>query len=280
MDIRNDLVAQKILIKLSQQEWVGLSLALDIIRSYFPTVDVYSAHLAGGECITIGRKERNFIKGRGKPFFLVCNFKQKHFYIYLKIADNDRPSISNSLKKEWEEIQHPFQLNEIEANKIQFKNHVALLAQVEPNILKIRVDGDKNMPDDYVENRSTKNSEPQVDTKDKMPPGNTAPKKIPISNGNERERDHKIIKWVLENADGNCECCNKPAPFTKNDGTQFLEVHHVIPLSEEGHDTGNNAIGICPNCHKELHFGENREQIEAQLYKNIRRLNKGAYNEI
>ncbi|WP_196607201.1 HNH endonuclease [Pectinatus frisingensis] len=34
----------------------------------------------------------------------------------------------------------------------------------------------------------------------------------------------------------------------------YLEVHHVIPLSKDVDDTADNAIALCPNCHRELHF--------------------------
>jgi 5-methylcytosine-specific restriction protein A len=61
---------------------------------------------------------------------------------------------------------------------------------------------------------------------------------------------------VLERASGICEQCNEDAPFKrKKDGTPYLEVHHRIPLSEGGFDTVGNAIAVCPNCHRELHYG-------------------------
>jgi len=61
---------------------------------------------------------------------------------------------------------------------------------------------------------------------------------------------------VLSRANGICENCDKPAPFIRRrDGTPYLEVHHIIQLSKGGNDTINNAVAICPNCHRELHFG-------------------------
>lgn len=44
-------------------------------------------------------------------------------------------------------------------------------------------------------------------------------------------------------------------PFRRLDGEIFLEVHHIIPLSEGGEDTVANAEALCPNCHREKHFG-------------------------
>jgi len=33
-------------------------------------------------------------------------------------------------------------------------------------------------------------------------------------------------------------------------------------LAEGGKDTVENAAALCPNCHKEAHFGENKECIK------------------
>ncbi len=42
--------------------------------------------------------------------------------------------------------------------------------------------------------------------------------------------------------------------FEREDGSP-LEVHHVIRLADGGSDTINNSVALCPNCHRELHFG-------------------------
>ncbi|WP_256325004.1 HNH endonuclease signature motif containing protein [Nitrosomonas sp. Nm132] len=41
----------------------------------------------------------------------------------------------------------------------------------------------------------------------------------------------------------------------KHDGSPYLEVHHKIPLAFGGEDTVVNAIALCPNCHREAHYG-------------------------
>lgn len=81
------------------------------------------------------------------------------------------------------------------------------------------------------------------------------PEKIHItSTGYQRNPD--VIAEVLIRADGICEQCHSPAPFLRaSDGTPYLEVHHIIPLSEGGDDTVENALALCPNCHREAHFG-------------------------
>ncbi len=69
-------------------------------------------------------------------------------------------------------------------------------------------------------------------------------------------RNPDVINEVLFRADGICESCRSAAPFfRKSDGNPYLEVHHRIPLAEGGDDTVENAVALCPNCHRERHFG-------------------------
>ena len=70
------------------------------------------------------------------------------------------------------------------------------------------------------------------------------------------KRNPDVVVEVLERANGICEKCNKPAPFVRaKDNTPYLEVHHIKMLADGGDDTIENAIAVCPNCHRELHFG-------------------------
>jgi 5-methylcytosine-specific restriction protein A len=70
------------------------------------------------------------------------------------------------------------------------------------------------------------------------------------------ERNPDVVAEALERANGACEKCGAAAPFNrKSNGTPYLEVHHIIPLSETGKDTIGNVKALCPNCHRELHFG-------------------------
>lgn len=69
-------------------------------------------------------------------------------------------------------------------------------------------------------------------------------------------RNQYVIAEVLERANGECERCKKKAPFLKDaDQSPYLEVHHKVPLAEGGDDTVENAIGLCPNCHRHAHYG-------------------------
>lgn len=70
------------------------------------------------------------------------------------------------------------------------------------------------------------------------------------------KRNPDVVVEVLLRADGICEECKKSAPFLrKSDNTPYLEVHHLIPLAKGGDDTVENAVALCPNCHRKMHFG-------------------------
>lgn len=63
----------------------------------------------------------------------------------------------------------------------------------------------------------------------------------------------------------NCDCCAEPTFITYNE-TPYLEFHHVIPFAEKGPDHYLNLIGICPNCHRKIHFA--KQDAKVILYQN------------
>lgn len=103
------------------------------------------------------------------------------------------------------------------------------------------------------------------------PAGNNSPNSI-ASEVTLFQRDASVKAWVIQQANGKCECCEKPAPFNQADGLPYLEVHHVRQLADYGSDTTSNAVALCPNCHRELHYGENAQALAKRLYERINRL--------
>lgn len=87
-------------------------------------------------------------------------------------------------------------------------------------------------------------------------------------------RDPLVKAWVLRNAGGNCEACQLPAPFARKDGSPYLEVHHLLPFSEGGSDTIDNALAVCPNCHRRLHYGVDKTSFAEDVKTKISRLNQ------
>ena len=83
------------------------------------------------------------------------------------------------------------------------------------------------------------------------------------------ERSAAVARYVLARAGGVCEACNQPAPFQRADGSAYLEPHHTRRLSDGGPDDPRWVGGICPNCHREVHHGENGPEKNAALQATI-----------
>lgn len=89
------------------------------------------------------------------------------------------------------------------------------------------------------------------------PAGDQAPSRVETARV-EFVRDPAVVAFVLARAAGVCELCQRQAPFVRDDGEPFLEVHHVKLLAHDGPDVVENAAALCPNCHRELHYGRDR----------------------
>lgn len=69
----------------------------------------------------------------------------------------------------------------------------------------------------------------------------------------QRYRDQNVADYVKRLADGHCDLCRGPAPFNKQDGEAYLECHHIVWLANDGEDSIENAVALCPNCHRRMH---------------------------
>ena len=105
------------------------------------------------------------------------------------------------------------------------------------------------------------------------PSGNACPKRRRIS-VTQLQCDPGVKAWVLKQAAGTCESCEKPAPFQGADGLPYLELHYVQSLADGGADAVSNAVALCPNCHREIHHGVNAHAVEAWLYDSVQRLER------
>lgn len=105
------------------------------------------------------------------------------------------------------------------------------------------------------------------------PAGNIRPKRRRVSIA-EYQHDADVKAWVLQQAAGICESCEKPAPFQGPDGLPYLELHYIHELADGGADAVSNAVALCPNCHREIHHGANTHALEAWLYDTVHRLER------
>jgi hypothetical protein len=94
--------------------------------------------------------------------------------------------------------------------------------------------------------------------------GTDTPDRV-ITTGIAYARDPKIREAVKKRAKGKCEFCGtlgfKSVPY--------LECHHIIALADDGADRMTNVIALCPNDHREAHFGERRAELEEKMIQKV-----------
>lgn len=79
-------------------------------------------------------------------------------------------------------------------------------------------------------------------------------------------RNPNVVAGAIVRSKGKCEMPGCVTTlFLRDDGDPFLEVHHIVPLAEDGDDTLANAAALCPMCHRELHFGAGRAEKRREL---------------
>jgi 5-methylcytosine-specific restriction protein A len=81
------------------------------------------------------------------------------------------------------------------------------------------------------------------------------------------ERSANVREYVLARAKGKCEGCCQPAPFLRKDNTPYLEPHHIRRVSDGGPDHPRYVIALCPNCHREAHFGSRIKELQSYHLK-------------
>lgn len=82
------------------------------------------------------------------------------------------------------------------------------------------------------------------------------PKRIQHVVSNTIRNDTRIIHILKEIAGYKCQFPNCSSRIRKRDGTYYVEVAHVKPISEAGKSVLGNLVVLCPNHHKEFDLGE------------------------
>ncbi len=78
-------------------------------------------------------------------------------------------------------------------------------------------------------------------------------------------RDAAVSEYAKRSADGVCDLCEKPAPFSNKHSEPYLECHHIIWLAKGGPDTIENTVALCPNCHRKMHVLNHKGDKEKLL---------------
>ena len=82
-------------------------------------------------------------------------------------------------------------------------------------------------------------------------------------------RSRDVRQYVLARAGGVCESCDAPAPFETIAGVYYLEPHHIRRLTDQGPDDPRHMGAICPNCHREIHYGKSGDERNQKLHERI-----------
>ncbi|WP_430736763.1 HNH endonuclease [Roseicyclus salinarum] len=78
-----------------------------------------------------------------------------------------------------------------------------------------------------------------------------------------------VRDYVLARAEGQCEHCNEPAPFTTPHGRPYLEAHHIRRMTDGGPDDPRFVIALCPNCHRRAHFGHDATELNEDMLRHV-----------
>ena len=84
-----------------------------------------------------------------------------------------------------------------------------------------------------------------------------------------RLRAEAVRRYALKRAAGTCEACGREAPFMSREGP-FLEVHHVYRVADGSPDHPACVVAICPNCHREIHYGLAGAKLNNELISYLR----------
>jgi len=67
------------------------------------------------------------------------------------------------------------------------------------------------------------------------------------------ERDKSLTSYLKLRRGSACQICG--FTFTKKNGTDYCEVHHLEWLAHGGLDVLSNMLVLCANCHRCFHYG-------------------------
>lgn len=85
-------------------------------------------------------------------------------------------------------------------------------------------------------------------------------------------RDNKVALHALSYAKFLCEINNShPTFIRRKTHLRYVEPHHLVPMKyserfEVSLDVEENIVSLCSNCHNQLHYGKDYEELLKDLY--------------
>ena len=127
--------------------------------------------------------------------------------------------------------------------------------------------------DDRVIEEINQNPWPSLEIVDYYPSPKVRPTAVQNSGRITYVREPMVSKRALARAKYKCEIDESHLSFTRRfTNQQYMEPHHLIPMSHQGEfdysiDVEANIISLCSNCHNQIHYGENLEELVRILYE-------------
>lgn len=91
--------------------------------------------------------------------------------------------------------------------------------------------------------------------------GNDGSPRVPTISSKVK-RDPKVRRAVIKRAINGCE---RESCSDKRCYLGFLDVHHILGVEKS--DRVWNCVALCPNCHREAHYGPDRVRLNDELFK-------------
>lgn len=124
----------------------------------------------------------------------------------------------------------------------------------------------------HADNNLSVKNENAVDDLSDVPEGNHFPDRAKVI-AQVIKRNNRVRAYAINRAKGKCEYCNVQGFITTNGG-YYVEAHHIIALCDSGSDTVDNVIALCPQHHRQAHYGKDAESLESEFIKVLKKLNR------
>lgn len=185
---------------------------------------------------------------RGLEFKRALSAPDMNYYLATLLAEGGPKALINPVKALWSHIEYYEAKNSVNLNTLRelYATYSAISEGIRTS---------ESVQEDFQKAVEKATKTPKAERERLLKSFGKVPRTRPVVSL-VFERNPYVVVEVLGRANGYCERCKSLAPFKKRkDNTPYLEVHHRVRLADGGEDTVENAIALCPNCHRQLHFG-------------------------